>query len=65
MITIYDAGKKGAVITEPFSARRMEGKAETALPACFSVSKDLHTWLSFMSSDGKKVSDSVYVRLET
>ena len=59
LLTIYDPATK-TVITEPFLARRSDGKAELVLSDPLTSAESLHVWLSFVSHDGLQVSDSVY-----
>ena len=59
LLTVYDP-TTATVITEPFIARRSDGKVELALSAPLASAETLHVWLSFVSHDGLQVSNSVY-----
>ncbi len=51
---------KGEAITDTAGAERMEGTQTLALPADW-TDDELHTYLGFISEDGKEIASSVYL----
>jgi len=63
LLTLYNP-ETGVVITDQFLAKRSDEKAVLTLPERFPPAKELHGWLSFISSDGKRISSSVYAEVK-